>query len=482
VLHVVSVTTLASLLTGVNARLAVVGIPTVAQALNADVVSVVWIIQGFMLGSTVTQVIVGRLADLYGRVRLFNVGFLVFSLGALAAGLSTNSVGVVLARVLQGVGGAFLMSLSITILTDNVRRELLATWLGVNQIAWRVGALAGLTLSGFIIDYLSWRWLFLIQVPIGVASYLWSVRFLREVYRPVERPVIDWPGFTLFTSSITLILISLTLLTYGLSITWLGTALLVAGLLLLAAFTVVELRTQNPLIDLSIFKVWQFTGGVVAQVLYSIAFGASITLLSLYLQLVRGLPASATGLALLPFELSFLVSGVVGGRLSDIYGYVPLTIAGPLTASASLYTLSKTTPHVGCDINLMLIAIAFLGIGTGLFTAPNVSSIMSSVPPHRRGIASSIRTLTFNVGFMISLNTAILTITKYLPYDITSKILTHIDMPEAGLGDVANEFARGVGESFKLQTLIMLSAIPFSIARLNLRGRRSRGQSSGRLS
>jgi len=481
-LHVVSVTTLASLLTGVNARLAVVGIPTVAQALNADVVSVVWIIQGFMLGSTVTQVIVGRLADLYGRVRLFNVGFLIFSLGALAAGLSTNSVGVVLARVLQGVGGAFLMSLSITILTDNVRHELLATWLGVNQIAWRVGALAGLTLSGFIIDYLSWRWLFLIQVPIGVASYLWSVRVLREVYRPVERPVIDWPGFTLFTSSITLILISLTLLTYGLSITWLGTALLVTGLLLLAAFTVVELRTQNPLIDLSIFKVWQFTGGVVAQVLYSIAFGASITLLSLYLQLVRGLPASATGLALLPFELSFLVSGVVGGRLSDIYGYVPLTIAGPLTASASLYALSKTTPQVGCDINLMLIAIAFLGIGTGLFTAPNVSSIMSSVPPHRRGIASSIRTLTFNVGFMISLNTAILTITKYLPYDITSKILTHIDMPEAGLGGVASEFARGVGESFKLQTLIMLSAIPFSIARLNLRGRKSRGQSSGRLS
>lgn len=172
IIHVITVTTLASFLTGVNARLAVVGIPSIAQALNADVSGVVWIIQGFMLGNTVTQTLIGRLADLYGRVKLFNVGFLVFTVGALVAGLSASPSGVIIARILQGVGGAFLMALSVTILTDNVPSNMLATWLGVNQVAWRVGALAGLTLSGLIIDYLGWRWLFLVQVPVGLVSYV----------------------------------------------------------------------------------------------------------------------------------------------------------------------------------------------------------------------------------------------------------------------------------------------------------------------
>lgn len=468
IVHVVSVTTLVSFLTGVNARLALVGIPTIAQSLNASITTVVWIIQGYMLGSTFMQILIGRLADLYGRVKLFNIGILIFTLGALAAGLSTNSIEVIFSRILQGIGAAFLMALSITILTDHIPSNMLATWLGINQVAWRAGALIGLTLSGFIIDYMGWHWLFLIQVPIGITSYFWSRHTLREIYKPIEKPVIDWRGFTIFTSSVTLILIALTFLTYGYGFIVVGEIFIAIAILLIAIFTVIELREKNPLIDLRLFRIWQFTGGIMAQIFYSIAFGASLTILSIYLQLVKGLSATSTGLTLLPFELSFLIAGVAGGRLSDLYGYIPITIAGLLTAGTSLYILSELSSLPESSITMLLIAIAVLGIGAGLFTAPNTSSIMVSVPPHRRGIASSIRTLTFNIGFMISLNIAILAMSMHIPYEIASKIFTYIDIStqQIQMKYIVNELAHGISTAFKIQSILMFIAIPFSLSRI----------------
>lgn len=149
---VISVTTLTSFLTGLNARLVVVGLPVIAHDLSADIDIVLWIIQGFMLGSTIIQLIVGRLSDIFGSVRLFNLGFLVFITAAIVAGSAPNPLVLVFARIIQGVGGAFLMTLSITILTDNVPKNMLGTWLGINQISWRVGAVMGLSLSGLILD------------------------------------------------------------------------------------------------------------------------------------------------------------------------------------------------------------------------------------------------------------------------------------------------------------------------------------------
>jgi MFS family permease len=215
ILGVISVTTLASFLTGLNARLAVVGLPVIAHELGADIDTILWIVQGFMLGSTIIQLIVGRLSDLFGRVKLFNLGFLVFITAAVIAGFSPNPFILVLARIIQGMGGAFLMTLSVTILTDNVPKNSLGTWLGINQVAWRVGAVVGLSLSGVIIDYLGWRWIYLFYVPLGFGFYLWSARTLKEVYKPTEKPNLDKVGFILFTGFLSLILIALSLFTFG---------------------------------------------------------------------------------------------------------------------------------------------------------------------------------------------------------------------------------------------------------------------------
>jgi MFS family permease len=457
---VVSVAILTNFMTGYNARLAVVGLPSIAHDIGADIWSMMWIIQGYMLGSTFVQLVVGRLADLFGRVKLFNLGILVFTVGALTSGFSAHPYVLALTRLLQGLGGAFLMNLSVTILADNIPLNMLGRWLGFTQVAWRAGAVIGLTLSGFIIDFLGWRWIFLSQIPIGLLTWFWSSKTLKEVYRSIERPRIDFAGFGLFTTSITILLISLTLIGYGYGSTSRG--LLVTSIVLLGIFVLWELKTSSPALDLKIFKIWQFTGGIVAQLFYSIGFGASLTLLSIYLQTVEGFSSSLTGLLLIPFELAYLVSGVVGGWLSDLVGFVPITIAGLAIASTGLYTFTKLP-----SITTLLIGEALFGAGAGLFVSPNTSSIMSSVPPQRRGVASSIRTLSFNLGFILSLNFSILTMTHYMPYEVASQLIA--------LGESMNtqqppaievrELDAAIKHSFLIQAVIMALGIPFSIAR-----------------
>lgn len=458
--HVLSVTTLASFLAGLNARLAVVGLPTIAESLKADLEQAFWITQGFMLGSTAVQLVAGRLADLYGRVRLFSFGFILFAVGALLSGLSPSPIAIIASRIVQGAGSAFLMSLSVVILTDNAPKERLGTWLGVNQTAWRAGAIVGLSVSGFVIDLLGWRWLFLGQVPIALASYFWARSRLEEAYRPAEEAVVDWAGFFLFTTAVSALLAGLTLYVYG-SHRLLSYALLASVPPLLAGFALYELKAEAPAMDLRIFRNWQYTGGVIAGTLYSVAFGATSILLSLYLQTVRGLSATATGLALLPFEATYMAFGVAGGRLSDRFGFVPVTIAGLAAGSLALYLLGALASSGQAALPAFIAATCLFGVGTGLFSAPNTSSVMSAVEPHRRGVASSVRGVLFNVGFTASLNMAVLSISTAVPFEEASALIAgSASVPADLLG-----LARGIGRAFWAQAVAMALAIPFSASR-----------------
>jgi len=462
ILIVISVTTLINFMAGYNARLAVVGIPTIAHDLNADIWSITWIIQGYMLGSTFVQLIVGRLSDLFGRVRMFNLGILIFTIGALASGISSVPYILALSRILQGLGGAFLMSLSVTILTDNIPSNMLGRWLGINQITWRAGAIIGLTMSGFIIDYLGWRWIFLSQIPIGLIALYWSMRSLKEIYKPVEKPKIDFQGFALFSVSITLLLISLTLTGYGYEIY--SRELLITSLILFVLFVIWEIKTTSPALDLKIFKIWQFTGGIIAQLLYSIGFGASLTLLAIYLQSVKGFDPSITGILLTPYEVTFMIFGVIGGWLSDKIGFAPVTIMGLTLSSLGLYMFSRLS-----TLMTLIISELIFGIGTGLFVSPNTSSIMTSVPPQRRGVASSLRTLSFNIGFILSLNLSILSMTYYIPYKIASQLITLGETLGSHSQNIAVELEKldsAIKHSFLIQSIVMALGIPFSITRI----------------
>ncbi len=415
-------TTVGVLMAGLDSRIVIVGLPSVAASLGADAEQAIWITQAYVLGSTVALLLVGRISDIVGRVKLYTSGFAVFTLGSLLTSLATDPAQVIGFRALQGLGSAILFTNSAAMIVDATPSHELGLSLGINQVAFRMGSMAGLTVSGIILSILDWRALFYINVPIGIFGTAWAHFRLREIAKLDRGAPIDWAGFVSFTGFILALLLALTLAAYGVGETRTVGALLAFSFGNLAVFAYVEHRTPHPLLDLRLLRIREFTGGVVAQLLNAIAFGAVLLLLSLDFQLVLGLSPLAAGVLILPMDVATLACGPLSGRLSDKYGHVPFTTTGLAVISLSLFLLSTTdasTPY-----SHLAVYIVLFGAGLGFFASPNISSIMGSVPAERRGIASGFRATFFNVGYTVSLNLAILITTFTVPYVLVTQILS----------------------------------------------------------
>jgi EmrB/QacA subfamily drug resistance transporter len=463
---VLTVTTVGVLMSGIDSRIIVIGIPQVAAALGADAEQAIWFTQAYIFGSTVSLLVIGRVSDMIGRVKIYTVGFSIFTVGSLLTSLSPSPDYVIVFRVLQGLGSAALFANSAAIITDSTPSNELGLFLGINQVAFRVGAMLGLTLSGLILSFLDWRALFYVNIPIGIFGTYWAHRRLKEVSKPERGVPMDWYGFVTFSASIVSFLFALTFAAYGtVPLVWL---LLLVGVsvFFLAAFVRRERRIAHPLLDLKLLRIKEFTGGVLAQMLNSLAWGAVILLLSLYLQLVEGYTPLRAGLAILPFDVAFLAVGPLSGRLSDKYGHMPFTTSGLAIMSGSLLLMSNTsatTPYLTLAGYLVV-----FGFGVGLFSSPNMSSIMGSVPPHERGVASGVRATFFNVGYVLSFNVAILIMTLALPYSVITAVIAAPN-PAAIVGVDKALFAKGLDYAFQVSAVINALAIAPSV----LRGKRT---------
>ena len=419
---VLTVTTVGVLMSGIDSRIVIVGLPQVAAALNADAEQAIWFTQAYALGSTIALLLIGRITDMVGRVRVYNIGFAVFTLGSALTSLATGPEMVIVFRGVQGLGSAMLFTNSIALIADSTPSGELGLSLGINQLAFRFGAMAGLTISGIILAILDWRALFYINVPIGIFGTVWAHRRLKETAQVERGAPFDWIGFITFTTFIASFLFSLTYAAYGFAEE--GTVLLLGAIAVvsLIVFVSYERRYKYPLLDLKLLRIREFTGGVVAQLLNAIAWGAVILLLSLYFQLVQGLSPFDAGIRILPFEMAFLLFGPLSGRFSDKYGPMPFATTGLGVMSVSLLLLATTTPT--SSYTELVAYMALMGAGIGLFSSPNISSIMGSVPPQRRGIASAFRATFFNVGFTVSLNLAILIMATIIPYTVVSSLIS----------------------------------------------------------
>ncbi len=407
---------------GLDSRIVVVGLPQVAGSLHADAEQAIWITQAYVLGSTVALLLFGRISDIMGRVKLYTSGFAVFTVGSALTSLAANPAEVIAFRAVQGLGAAILFSNSAAIIVDATPAAELGLSLGINQVAFRMGSMAGLTASGIILSFLDWRALFYVNVPIGIFGTAWAHFRLRDMAKVERGAPIDWGGFAAFSVFILSLLLGLTIAAYGVAEMTTVLGLLVLSALALAVFVFLERRHPHPLLDLKLLRIREFTGGVVAQLLNAIAFGAVLLLLSLYFQLVLNKSPLEAGLLIIPTDIATLIAGPLSGRLSDRYGHLPFTTVGLAVISLALLLFSTTdasTPYPLLVVDMML-----LGGGLGLFASPNISSIMGSVPPERRGIASSFRATFFNVGYTISLNLAILIMTFTVPYAIITRIIS----------------------------------------------------------
>src|SRR5205823_4974627 len=333
---------------GLDSRIVVVGLPQVAGSLHADAEQAVWITQAYVLGSTVALLLFGRLSDIVGRVKLYKVGFAVFTFGSALTSAAANPAQVIAFRAVQGLGAAILFSNSAAIIVDATPAEELGLSLGINQVAFRMGSMPGLPASGTTLSALDWGALSKGNVPTGIFGTAWAPFGLRGMAKPEGGAPIDWGGFVAFTVFILSLLLALTVAAYGVS-----EAATIAGLLVLSAaglsaFVFLERRHPHPLLDLKLLRIREFTGGLLAQMLNAIAFGAVLLLLSLYFQLVLDKKPLEAGLLIIPTDIATLAAGPLSGRLSDKFGHLPFTTTGLALTSLSLFLFSTTdasTPY-----------------------------------------------------------------------------------------------------------------------------------------
>lgn len=417
-------TTLGTLMATINASIVLISLPAIFRGIGlnplapANVSYLLWMLMGYLVVTAVLVVLFGRLGDMYGRVRIYNYGFVVFTVAAIALSfdplhLSGGALWLIGWRVLQGVGGAMLMASSSAILTDAFPANQRGMALGVNMVAAVAGSFLGLLIGGVLSEW-DWRAIFWVSVPVGIIGTLWSVRSLREL--GVRSPGrLDWAGTVTFGVGLTVLLSGITygIQPYGDSTTgWTNPRVLAAigvGVVLLLAFCAVELRVAEPMVNLRLFRSTSFGMGNLAGLMSSVGRGGLQFMLIIWLQGIwlplHGYSFESTplwaGIYMLPMTVGFLVAGPLAGALSDRFGARPFTVGGMLLMAATFVAL--TTIPVNFDYWLFALLVFLNGLGGGIFTAPNTAAIMSSVPAAERGAASGVRATFFNAGSSLSI-------------------------------------------------------------------------------
>ena len=417
-------TTLSMTMATIDASIVIIAMPAIFRGIKLDPLApgnvsyLLWMIIGYLLVTAVAVVTLGRLGDIYGRVRIYNLGFVVFTLASIALSLdpltgSGGALWLIGFRLVQALGGAMLMSNSAAILTDAFPAGKRGMALGVNQIAGISGQFVGLLLGG-LLAAVDWRLVFWVNVPIGIVGTIWSYKSLREI-ATTRKAKIDWWGNVTFGLGATALLVAITygIQPYGGHPTGWTSPWVLAGLFggaaLLVVFCLIETHIAEPMFQLGLFKIRAFAAGNLASLLGSIARGGLQFMLVLWLAGIW-LPLHGynfidtplwAGIYMLPLTAGFLIAGPISGTLSDKYGPRPFATAGLLVATCAfigLIALPLVFPYW-----LFATIIFFNGVGSGLFASPNTSAIMSSVPASQRGSASGMRSTFQNAGMSLSI-------------------------------------------------------------------------------
>jgi MFS family permease len=399
-----SVTTVGALLASVQGSALLIALPNILTDLKTGFLTIMWVLIGYLLVTTVLTPVIGRIADIFGRKRLYNAGFFMFALGSLVSGLSQpqfHGGDLIIGRIIQGIGGALLFTNSTAIVTDAFRKGQVGLGLGVNQIAGAAGFLLGPIIGGLLTE-LSWRWVFLFNVPLAVAGMFWGIYRLREPVRPAkDREHIDWFGSVTLTIGLTGTLLALSLLAFPMLPPWQTYSILGVGILGLIVFGMVEPHIKEPIVQLRLFRDRLFALANCSGLLNGIARGAVLFLLIFYLQGPYGKDPLTAGLLLTPFGAAFMAIGPLSGRLSDKVGSKLLAPIGLGVSSLGLLGLTTIGPNT--PYWMLAIFMALMGGGSGFFVSPNTNAIMSSVEPHTRGAAAGILSMLNNTGSMLSI-------------------------------------------------------------------------------
>ncbi len=433
---VLSNTTIGGLMASINGTILLISIPVIFRGLGVNPFDassfaiLIWLLLGYGVVTAVLLVNAGRLADIYGRARVYNLGFAVFTTGSVLLFLTPNSGNtgaweLVGFRLLQAVGAAFLFANSAALLTDAFPAEERGKALGINQVAFIGGSLLGLIIGGVLaaipdlhlggLTLPTWRIVFVVNVPVGLFGTVWAYYRLRDLHPPRRGERLDLAGNALFAGGLTLLLLGLTytLLPYGSSSMGWGSpyvwGAIGLGVALLAAFPFVERRVAEPMFRLSLFRRRAFTAGALAAFLGSLARGGMMLLLIIWFQGIwlplHGYSFSSTpfwsGVYMIPLLAGFLVAGPLSGHLSDRQGARTLATVGMMIAATTFFLFllvpyNFSYPAVG---GLLFVQ----GCGMGMFAAPNAAAVMNAVPARHRGVSAGMLATLQNAGQQLSL-------------------------------------------------------------------------------
>ncbi len=447
---VLSNTTLGILMATIDLSIMLIALPDVFRGIDIDPLLpgnsfyLLWLILGFMVVTSVLVVSLGRLGDMYGRVKMYNLGFAVYTFFSLLLTITWMSgtaaaIYLVVMRVFQGVGSAFLIANSSAILTDAFPPGERGMALGVNQVAGISGSFIGLVLGG-LLGPIEWRLIFLVSVPVGLFGTVWAYKKLREVPRKRDTHI-DWPGNVTFALGLVALMAGITygIQPYGAStMGWMSPrvlSLIGAGVVLLVAFCFIEVRSPDPMFRLQLFRIRAFTAGSLSSLLSSIGRGGLMFMLIIWLQGIwlplHGYDFDRTplwaGIYMLPLTAGFLIAGPVSGILSDRFGSRPFATGG-MVAAAGSFALLETLP-VNFGYPMFAALLLLNGLSMGAFAAPNRAGVMNSLPPRHRGVGSGMNSTFQNSGQVLSIGIfftlMIIGLSSTLPSELFHGLVAH---------------------------------------------------------
>ena len=456
-------TTLGVFMSALDGSIVLISLPAIFNGIGINPLApeetnyLLWTLMGYLVVTATLLVAFGRISDMFGRVRLYNLGFAVFAVGSVLLYLvtgtgNTAALEIIIFRLVQATGAAFLFSNSTAILTDAFPPEQRGTAMGINQIAALAGQFIGLIVGG-VLAAINWRLVFLVSVPFSVGGTIWAYIALHETSTPRKNQHLDIPGNLLFAYGLMALLISMTygLQPYGNSSMGWGNPWVIAGiasgLLALLAFLFVEQRVPEPMFRLNLFKIRMFAAGNIAGFLSSLARGGLSFMLIIWLQGIwlplHGYSFEDTplwaGIYMLPLTAGFLLMGPLSGHLSDRYGARIFSTSGMLVTAVGfigLMTLPTNFNYLPFAILILLI-----GMGMGMFAAPNTTAIMNSVPPEDRGVSSGMRATFQNTANTLSITLIFTVVTLGLAARLPSALysgLTQVGIPILAARNAAN--------------------------------------------
>ncbi len=443
------------LMTAVDTTIVVLALPEIQRSLHVQLSAVVWVITSFLLVITLLATQVGRLGDMFGRVRMYEAGFAVFVIGSLLCALAWDEVSIIVFRVVQGVGGALIMANSGAVIADLYPREQRGKAYGLTALGWTVGAVVGVVLGGLIVTYISWRWIFWINVPPGVLAIAAALRVLRDRDERVRRRL-DLPGMITLGLGLFGVLWAMTKLANG-PFDASVAGYLIGGAVLIGAFVLIESRVKEPMLPLSLFRVPTMAASLLASLFQGLASFAVLFLVLMYLQGPRGLSPIHASLLLVPGYVAGAAVGPPAGRLADKRGPVlPATIGLALQVVVLIWyaQLTLTTPL------WLIVFISLLnGIGTSFFFPANSAAVMKAAPPDMYGIASGMLRTFANIGMVFSFSVAILVASRSISRGLAFAVFVGTAQLH---GKLADAFTTGLHAAFYASVSFMVIAAVLS--------------------